>query len=98
MQNTCFSKLQLVSHCYTAVLYEPISKLYIYKNSAAYLSDARVTFVFFFFFCCFFLLLLLFCFVLFCFVLFMFCFVMFLFVYFFSKIQELRNPTSVKLR
>ena len=38
-----FSKMQLVSHCYTAVLYEPISKLYIYKNSAVYLSDARVT-------------------------------------------------------
>ena len=39
-----FSKMQLVSHCYTAVLYEPISKLYIYKNSAVYLSDCRATF------------------------------------------------------
>ena len=29
---------------YTAVLYEPISKLYIYKNSAIYLYDARVMF------------------------------------------------------
>ena len=46
----CFSKMQLVSHRYTAVLYEPISKLYIYKTSAVYLSDARVTFFFFFFF------------------------------------------------
>ena len=39
-----FSKMQLVSHCYTAVLCEPISKLYIYKNSTVYLSDCRVKF------------------------------------------------------
>ena len=45
--------MQLVLHCYTAVLYEPISKLYISNNSAVYLSDAKVTF-FFFFFCFFF--------------------------------------------
>ena len=32
------------SHCYTMVLYEPISKLYMYKNSVIYLSDCRVTF------------------------------------------------------
>ena len=52
-----FSKMQLISHCYTAVLDETISKLYIYKNSAVYLSDARVTFFFFlfFFFCLFFI-------------------------------------------
>ena len=31
-----------VSHCHTEILYESISKLYIY--SAVYLSDARVTF------------------------------------------------------
>ena len=29
-----FSKMQKVSHCYTAVLYEPISKLHKYKNPA----------------------------------------------------------------
>ena len=34
-----FSKMQLVSHCYITVLYESISKLYIYKKSAVYLSD-----------------------------------------------------------
>ena len=45
-----FSKMQLVSHCYTAVLFEPISKLFIYKNSIIYLSDCRVTFFFVFFF------------------------------------------------
>ena len=41
-----FSKMQLhvVSHFYTAGLYKPLPKLYIYKNSAVYLSDARVTF------------------------------------------------------
>ena len=44
-----FSKMQLVSHCFTAVLYEPISKLNIYKNSTIYLSNARV--MFFVFFC-----------------------------------------------
>ena len=49
-----FSKMQLVSHCYTAVLYEPISNLYIYKNSAVRLSDARITFFLVFFFCFFF--------------------------------------------
>ena len=61
-----FSKIQLVSICYTAVLYgyETICKLYtIYKNSDVHLSDCRVTF----FFC-----------------------------FFFGKIQELRNPTTVK--
>ena len=35
--------MQIVSHCYTSVLYEPISKLYIFKNLVVYLSDARVT-------------------------------------------------------
>ena len=43
-----FSAMQLVSHCYTAVLYEPISRLKIYKNSAVYLSDVRITLLFFF--------------------------------------------------
>ena len=38
------SKMQLVSACYTAVLHLRISKLYIFKNLAVYLSDARVTF------------------------------------------------------
>ena len=37
--------MQLVLQCYTAVLYEPIPKLFIYQKSAVYLSDARVTFV-----------------------------------------------------
>ena len=46
----CFSKMHLVVNCYTAVFYKSISKLYLYKNSALYLSDCRVT-CFFFFFC-----------------------------------------------
>ena len=41
-----FSKMHLVSYCYTVVLYELISKLYISKYSAVYLSDARVTVLF----------------------------------------------------
>ena len=45
-----FSEMQLVSHCYTAVLYELISRLKIYKNSAVYLSDVRITLFFCFFF------------------------------------------------
>ena len=36
-------EMQLVLHCYIAFLYDSIPKLYIYKNSAVYLSDARVT-------------------------------------------------------
>ena len=36
------SKMRLVPHCYTGVLYESISKLYMY--SAVYLSDCRVCF------------------------------------------------------
>ena len=46
MQNACVSpkcKI-LVSYCHTAVLSEPMYKLYIYKNSAVYLSHVRVTF------------------------------------------------------
>ena len=47
MQIACVSiNVQLVSHCYTAVWYEPISKLYIYKNSVVYLSDARIMFIY----------------------------------------------------
>ena len=40
-----FSKMQFVFNCYTAVLYESLSKLYtsIYKNSAVYIFDCRVT-------------------------------------------------------
>ena len=37
------SKMQVVSHSYTAVLYKPISELYICKTLAVYLSNARVT-------------------------------------------------------
>ena len=80
-----FSKMQLLSHCCTAGLYEPISKLYIYKNSAVYVSDARVTGVFFVCFVCLF-----FFFVFFFFVFFLFFFFVF---FFFCKVQELRNPT-----
>ena len=57
---SCLANIELVKHmhftkfCQTAnsfellyrVLYEPISKLYIYKNSAVYLSDCRITFFF----------------------------------------------------
>ena len=40
-----FSKMQLISNCYKAELYESISKLfYIYKKTAVSLSDCRVTF------------------------------------------------------
>ena len=41
-----FSKMQLVSNCYmyTANLYKPISKLYVYKSSAVHLYDCRVTY------------------------------------------------------
>ena len=60
-----FSKMQLVSHCYTAVLFEPISKLYIYKNPALYLFDAMVTL----FFVCLFFVVFFFLFVFFCFLL-----------------------------
>ena len=44
------SKMQNVLHCYTAVLYEPIPKLYMYKHSAVYLSDSARLMSFFFFF------------------------------------------------
>ena len=37
-----FAKMQLVSKYYTLVLYEPIFKLYMHKNSAVYLSDCRL--------------------------------------------------------
>ena len=39
-----FSIIQLVPNHYTVVLYEPISRLYIYKISAVYLSNCRVIF------------------------------------------------------
>ena len=42
-------KMHAFLHCYTAILYEPISKLYLYKNSAVYLSDVGATVCFFFF-------------------------------------------------
>ena len=31
--------MQLVSNCYTTVLYQPVSRVYLYKNQAVYLSD-----------------------------------------------------------
>ena len=46
-----FFKIQLVSHCYTAVLYGLLSKLYIYKNQP-YIFP--IVFFFFFFFFVFF--------------------------------------------
>ena len=66
--------MQLVSHCYTAVLYEPLCKLYIYKTSSVYLCDDSVTFGFFCFFCLFFLFFFL---LLLLFLLFFFCFFFF---------------------
>ena len=44
---THFAKKQLVSGCYTMVSYHAISRLYIHKKAAVYLSDSRVA-VFFF--------------------------------------------------
>ena len=43
-----FSKMQLVSNRCTAVSCEPISKLYIYKNSAVYFYDCWAMFLIFF--------------------------------------------------
>ena len=73
------SKMQLVSHCYTAVLYQPISRLYIciYENSAVYLFDARVTCLFVFCVCVLFV-----CFFVCLFFVFLFCF-FYLFIFFF---------------
>ena len=39
-----FREMQFVSHCYTVVLCQPILRHYVYKNSAVYLSGARVRF------------------------------------------------------
>ena len=40
-----FAKMQLVSNCYTVVLYQTIYRLYICKNAAVYLSDCIVVFL-----------------------------------------------------
>ena len=37
-----FSKMQFVSHCYTVVSCSPIFRHSIYKNSAVYLSGAKI--------------------------------------------------------
>ena len=37
-----FREMQFVSHCYTVVSCQPILKHSVYKNSAVYLSGARV--------------------------------------------------------
>ena len=50
-----FLQMQLVPHCSTAVLYEPISKLYIYTKNQPYIFPMlglRFFFSFFFFFFC----------------------------------------------
>ena len=39
-----FREMQFVSHCYTVVSCQPILRHSIYKNSAVYLSGARVRF------------------------------------------------------
>ena len=44
------SKMQLVLNCYTAVLFEPISRHYIYQNLAVYISLRLYGYVFFFVF------------------------------------------------
>ena len=45
--------MRLVLDCYTAVLYEPIFKLYIYKkNLAIYPFDCKATFLFIYLFIC----------------------------------------------
>ena len=41
-----FREMQFASHCYTVVSYQAPSRLSVYKNSAVYLSGARVTFFF----------------------------------------------------
>ena len=45
-----FSKVQLVSNCYTVNLYELISKLYMYKNQSYIFPTAGLCFFCFFFF------------------------------------------------
>ena len=45
-----FDEMQFVSHCYTVVSYHAIFRHSIHKQSAVYLSSARVAFLFFFFF------------------------------------------------
>ena len=39
-----FREMQFVSHCYTVVSCQPIFRHSVYKNSAVYLSGARVRF------------------------------------------------------
>ena len=39
-----FREMQFVSHCYTVVSCQPISRHSVYKISAVYLSGARVRF------------------------------------------------------
>ena len=41
-----FREMKFVSHCYTVVLCQPILRHSVYKNSAVYLSGARVRFFF----------------------------------------------------
>ena len=79
--------MQLVLHCYTAVLYEPISKLY--KYTKIYLSDAWITLFFFCFFLCFF-------FRFFFFFFFFFFFGFFFFVYFFFFVFLFLQDTGIE--
>ena len=39
-----FREMQFVSHCYTVASCQPILRQSVYKNSAVYLSGARVRF------------------------------------------------------
>ena len=41
-----FREMQFVSHCYTVVSLQPVLRHSLYKNSAVYLSGARVRFFF----------------------------------------------------